>query len=79
MTPIEQKIMIQRHLPRLKIADVKISDGYWRAYVTLRYTLSGELRRGWYTVKELIDEVGHDKFNSMIIWPPRGAWGKEPK
>lgn len=58
MTPIEQKIMVQRHLPRLKIVDVKIADGYWRAYVHLRYPLSGELKKGWYKVKDLINEVG---------------------
>lgn len=55
---IAQLLMIQRHLPRLKISEVKISGGYWMAYVRPRSPLSGELKKGWYRVKDLINEVG---------------------
>lgn len=52
---IDNLLMIQRVLPKLKIRLVRIVNGCWEALVTLKYPLDGSCTE-WHKVRDLINE-----------------------
>lgn len=57
---VDNLLMIQKFLPKLKIQDVRVVNGYWEVLVTLKYPLDGS-RAEWYIVKDLIDEFKEEE------------------